>query len=126
MNSFKSQPRKNPQDITAPEKFYAAAISNGEVDMEKLSELIAYQTTLTPPDIYAVLMALEHNAISQLEEGKIVKLGNLGTFRVSISSQGVDTAEAVTADAITKRRILFRPGKKLQRLLNNLTFKKAG
>lgn len=126
MNNFKTQARKNPQDINAPEKFYAAAISTGEVDMEKLSELIGYQTTLTPPDIYAVLMALEHNVISQLEEGKIVKLGNLGNFRVSISSEGVDTPEAVTSDAITKRRILYRPGKKLQRLLTDLKFRKAG
>ena len=39
---FKSQSRKNPQDMTAPEKFYAAAIGNGETDMEALSEMIAY------------------------------------------------------------------------------------
>lgn len=51
---YRVLPRKNPQDIVAPEKFYAAAISNGETDMEALAEMIAYQSTLTDTDCYAV------------------------------------------------------------------------
>lgn len=123
---FKTQSRKNPQDVTAPEKFYAAAIADGNVDLDRLAELISYQCTVTESDCYAVLMALEHNIIGELGQGRIVKLGRLGNFQVGLSSKGSDTAEEVSANAITKSRILFRPGKKLRSMLNDVSFKKAG
>jgi predicted histone-like DNA-binding protein len=122
---FKTQPRKNPQDMVAPEKFYAAAISNGETDMESLAEMIAYQSTLTDTDCYAVLRSLEHNIVNELKQGRIVKLGSLGNFQVSISSEGKITPEDVSAADITKSRILFRPGKKLRNLLGTLSYNKA-
>lgn len=122
---FKSQSRRNPQDLTAPEKFYAAAIGNGETDMESLAEMIAYQSTLTDTDCYAVLRSLEHNIVNELKQGRIVKLGSLGNFQVSISSEGKTTPEDVSATDITKSRILFRPGKKLRHLLGSLSYQKA-
>jgi hypothetical protein len=53
-------------------------------------------------------------------------MGRLGNFQVGISSEGKETPEEVTASDITKARILFRPGKRLRRLLNDLSFRKAG
>jgi predicted histone-like DNA-binding protein len=121
---FKVVPRKNPQDVTAPEKFYAAAISNGETDMEALSEMIAYQSTLTDTDCYAVLRSLEHNIINELKQGRIVRLGSLGNFQVSLSSDGKAVAEEVTALDIVKNRINFRPGKKLRQMLQQISYQK--
>lgn len=123
---FKVLPRKNPRDIMAPEKFYAAAIADGDVDFDRLAELISYQCTVTASDCYAVLLALEHNIIGELGQGRIVKLGRLGNFQVGISSEGKDVAAEVSAAAIVKSRVLFRPGKKLRVMLNGLSFKKAG
>ena len=123
---FKVLPRKNPQDITAPEKFYAAAIGDGETDLQTLAEMIAYQCTVTEPDCYAVLLALEHNICSELKQGRIVKLGRLGNFQVSISSLGLNFPQEVTATAITNNRINFRPGKKLREVLKTVTYRKAG
>ena len=122
---YKVLPRKNPQDMTAPEKFYAAAIADGEVDLDKLAEQISYQCTVTESDCYAVLLSLERNIISELEQGRIVKLGRLGNFQIGVSSQGKDTAAEVTSGAIVKTRILFRPGKRLRSLLKDLSFRKA-
>lgn len=118
-------PRKNPQDLLAPEKFYAAAIADGETNLEKLAELISYQCTVTESDCYAVLMSLEHNIISELREGRIVKLGRLGNFQVGISSEGKETPMEVSGSSVTKTRILFRPGKRLRSLLKDLTFRKS-
>ena len=123
---YKVLQRKNPQDFNLPEKFYAAAVNNGEVDLEKLAEQISYQCTVTESDCYAVLLSLERNIINELEQGKIVKLGRLGNFQISISSEGRDTEEEVNASVIKKARILFRPGKNLRQLINNLSFRKAG
>ena len=122
---FKSQARKNPQDVTLPEKYYAAAIADGEVDLEVLAEQISYESTVTEPDCHAVLLSLERNILVALKQGRIVKLGRLGNFQVSISSEGRDTEEEVNASLITKARILFRPGKRLRNLLGDLTFKKT-
>jgi predicted histone-like DNA-binding protein len=94
--------------------------------MEALAEMIAYQSTLTDTDCYAVLRSLEHNIINELKQGRIVKLGSLGNFQVSISAKGQENAEDVTANDIVKSRILFRPGKKLRNLLLNLSYQKAG
>lgn len=123
---YKVLPRKNPRDITAPDKFYAAAIADGDVDLDRLAELISYQCTVTASDCYAVLMALEHNIIGELGQGRIVKLGRLGNFQVGISSEGKDTAVEISSTNIKKSRILFRPGKNLRSMLNDLSFKKAG
>jgi predicted histone-like DNA-binding protein len=123
---YKVLPRKNPQDILAPEKFYAAAIADGDVDLDRLAELISYQCTVTESDCYAVLLALEHNIIGELKQGRIVKLGRLGNFQVGISSTGSDTAAEVSATAIRKSHILFRPGKKMRTMLDSVSFKKAG
>jgi len=123
---YRVLPRKNPQDISAPEKFYAAAIADGDVDLDRLAELISYQCTVTETDCYAVLMALEHNIIGELGQGRIVKLGRLGNFQVGLSSTGSDTAGDVSTTSITKSRILFRPGKRLRMMLDSVTFKKAG
>ena len=122
---FKSLKRRNPRDLTAPEKFYAATIADGETDLDKLAELISYQCTVTEADCYAVLMSLEHNIVTELGEGRIVKLGRLGNFQVSVSSEGKATAAEVNSSVITKNRILFRPGKKLRNLLATLTYSKA-
>jgi predicted histone-like DNA-binding protein len=123
---YKVLPRKNPQDLLAPEKFYASAIADGDVDLDRLAELISYQCTVTETDCYAVLLALEHNIIGELGQGRIVKLGRLGNFQVGISSEGKDTAAEVSSTAIRKSRILFRPGKRLRSMLSEVSFKKAG
>lgn len=123
---YKVLPRKNPRDLLAPEKFYAAAIADGDVDLDRLAELISYQSTLTATDCHAVLLSLEHNIIGELEQGRIVKLGRLGNFQVGLSSEGKVSASEVSAADITKSRILFRPGKKMRNMLKTLSYRKAG
>lgn len=123
---FKVLPRRNPRDLEAPNKFYAAAVADGEVDLEALAEMIAYQCTVTDSDCYAVLTALEHNIINELKQGRIIKLGRLGNFQVSLSSDGKDFSEDVNASSIRKNRVLFRPGKRLRSMLRDVSYRKVG
>lgn len=123
---YKTLPRKNPQDLAAPEKYYAAVVANGSIDFETLAEQISNQCTVTETDCLAVLNALEQNVVHELKQGRIVRLGKLGNFQVGFSSNGYDTQAEVSATSITKTRILFRPARKMRELLKNLSFSKAG
>jgi len=122
---FKSLERVNPQDITATKKFYAAVVNNGSVDFETLAEQISEQCTVTETDCLAVLNVLEQNIVRELKQGRIVRLGKLGNFQVSLSSMGFDTKEEVSAQGITNTRIIYRPSKKIRNLLKNLTFSRV-
>ena len=51
---FKVRSKRNPQDITAPEKYYATSVANGETTLESLAEMIAYQCTFTDTDFYVL------------------------------------------------------------------------
>lgn len=121
---FKAVSRRNPRDLAAPEKFYATAIADGEVDLDTLARMISDQNTVTEADCYAVLISLEKNIIDELAQGRIVKLGRLGTFQVGISSVGMATAEEVSSNSIIKSRINFRPGKRMRSFLKDVSFKK--
>lgn len=123
---FKALARRNPSDLLAPPKFYAKAIGDGEVTLDDLSQMIADQNTVTEADCYAVLISLEKNIITTLGQGRIVKLGRLGSFQLSVNSEGFPTAEEVTSNAIIKTRVIFRPAKRMRDFFNNVVFKKEG
>ena len=123
--SYKIIERINPQNVTAPKKYYAAVKTNGSIDFESLAAIISEQCTVTETDCLAVLNVLEQNIERELGQGRIVRLGKLGNFQVSLSSEGFDTSAEVSAAGITNSRIIFRPARKLRKLLKNLTYSKA-
>lgn len=125
MIKFKSVQRGNPSDPTAQKKYYATVISDGSTELKELAEMVALQTTVSPTDCYAVLMALEGNVIRELRKGKIVRLGELGSYRLSVNAEGRETPEDVDADAVKKTRIIFRPGEGMSDMLKSLKFKKT-
>jgi len=122
---FKSVQRTNPQDVTAPKKFYAKAIANGESNLDDLADLVASQCTVSKADCYAVLVALESNVIRELKNGRIVRLGSLGSYQLGVSANGMETDDEVTATTIKKAKINFRLGYGLKTMLKALQYKKA-
>lgn len=120
---LKAVQRVNPQDVSAPQKFYAKAVSNGRTDLKRLAKLVAMQCTVNRADCLAVLAALEDNIIMELQDGKIVQMGELGTFQLSVNSMGSDTSEEVGTNSVKKARLNFRPGEELKNMLKNLSFR---
>jgi predicted histone-like DNA-binding protein len=106
-------------------KFYASTMVNGNSDIEELTENIEKISTVSGADIRAVLYALTDTIPNMLADGKSVKLGEIGNFRVNISSEGKETAEDINAACIKKSKIIFTPGKKLKGMLNNLKYQKS-
>ena len=119
---FSPSGKINPNDASAPMKYYPRASNFGEIDLEELAEQVSFSCSATPADCYLVIMSLVTEVSNSLEQGKIVRLGNLGSFQVSIKGDSSDTPEAVKAQNIKSTSILFRPGKKLKTMLKRLVF----
>jgi hypothetical protein len=73
----------------------------------------------------AVLYALVDVSIDGLEDGTIIRLGDLGSIRVTLSSEGRATAEDVDATCIKKAGIIFVPGARIKKTLEDMKFVKT-
>ena len=117
-------PRINPRDRETEPKFYAQVKLSGDVSLREMCERIQQSCTVTKADVHAVLVAMEDVIVDALKGGEIIRLGDLGTLRVSLSSKGALTEKEYTSSLITKSRIIFRPGSILSEALANLSYSK--
>lgn len=115
--------RGQPGVIGGGEKqFYASASMDGELSLADLTRMIEKISTVSGADIRAVVYAMVDVMKDSLADGRIVRLGDLGSLRVSISSEGKATAEEVNASTIKGARVLFSPGKELKDMLKTVTY----
>ena len=118
-------PRMKPGDKNLPPKYYAQAQARGDVSIREMAERIQSTCTVHKSDVYAVLVALEDVITDALRGGEIVRLGDLGTLQIGISSKGAVTEEDYEESMIKKARINFRPGSALVGCLSGLSFQKV-
>jgi predicted histone-like DNA-binding protein len=115
----------NPSKPDEPKKFYAQAKASGELTLKKLSKEIAEGgTTVSDTDVLAVLNDLTKILKHHLDNGEIVRFGDFGTFQISVSSEGAETAAKFHSSMIRSAKILFRPGADLKEMMHNLKFVK--
>lgn len=82
------------------QKFYATPVQDGELSLDALTTAIEKSCTVNGADIRAVLYALVDAAVANLSESRIIRLGDLGSLRISLSSKGEAKAEDVDANSI--------------------------
>ena len=121
---FNVTPHKDPRDQSSRPKYYVTVKSSGRTDTNTIAKRINSMSTVSTVDTAAVLEAFLHVVPEQLAEGNIVELGDFGRFRVSVSSDGEEKAEDVTARNITDVRVIFTPGKRFVQLLDTVRFQK--
>lgn len=114
----------NPSQPTDPKKYYAAAHSSGEVTIRQLCKEIASLSTASAGDVMVVLESLIELVPKMLSDGKIVRLGDFGSFSVTIKSLGYDKASDVKANAIVSSKITFKPGKILKNAMVSTVYEK--
>ena len=86
-------PRINPSEKSAPPRYYAQAQARGDVNVREMAERIQSTCTVHKSDVYAVLVALEDVIADALQNGEIVRLGDLCTLQVSLSGKGAMTED---------------------------------
>jgi len=65
-------------------------------------------------DVKAVLDNLNFVLDMELQEGRIVRLGDFGSFRISVSSDGVTDKKDFNSSMLRPPRIIFTPGGELK------------
>ena len=94
---FNAVPRIDPRDLTAPKQYYASLEKGDDLTFDELIGFIGKLSGINEPYIVAVLRTLEKVIIEQLSHGRYVRLGRIGTFYLSLKSNGVETAEELSA-----------------------------
>ncbi|MDO4224385.1 MAG: HU family DNA-binding protein [Bergeyella zoohelcum] len=105
-------------------KFYASPNMSGEKNLTDLTTQIEKISTVSGADIRAVLYALSDVIKTNLVNGEIVRLGDLGSLRVSFSSEGKDKAEDISSANIKDTKVIFTPSKEIKDALSLATFEK--
>ena len=104
-------------------RFYAQLVSNGTVSLDELCESIAEETALTSADVKSIFDRLPRILRRHLSEGRNVQLGELGSIRPTLGSQGALTKEGFNAATMMKKPgLMFTPGKLLQKTRDAMTF----
>lgn len=81
-------PHKIPSKPGEPLKYYPRLKSSGEVSLRDIANDIALVSTVSQADTMAVIEGLIQNIPQYLADGKIVRLGELGSFHLSIQAEG--------------------------------------
>ena len=95
-------------------KAYAIPKYNGNTDMATLCKMISARSSMSSADVKAVLDNLNFVLDMELQAGRIVQLGELGNFRLSLKSGGAEDKSSFSSSLLKKAKILFSPGKSLR------------
>ena len=96
-------PRMKPGDKNLPPKYYAQAQARGDVNIREMAERIQSTCTVHKSDVYAVLVALEDMVAEAIQNGEIVRLGDLCTLQVSLKGR-VPSPKRITTKASSSVR----------------------
>jgi len=105
-------------------RYIAQAKSRGERDINAIAEDISDATSLNHADVVAMTEALLQTLSKDLAAGHIVKLGDFGSFSLSLSVTPQPDQKSVTPNSIRGCNIKFRPGKRLLKQLENVKYVK--
>lgn len=106
-------------------KWYATIKNDGEITIDELSKEIEKSSSLTESDIRGAIIALENVIITQIMNGKIVRLDKIGSFYPSLSSGGTEKEEDFFPQLIKGARVNYRPGTRILDALKTAKFSKT-
>ena len=123
MIDFSVYMMRNPLKPELPEKAYAKNQVSEIWPLEKFAKHIAdHNGVFSRGTVKGVLSDTCECLVEQLLNGKKVELGELGTFGISLSSEGAPSVKEFTAKNIKAVNILFAPGPDFENLINRAEF----
>lgn len=117
--------KKNALRPNDPIKYYPSVVSNGDFTLKQLAKRVAESSSFSESDILGLLPAILKAIPDALADGKIIRLGDLGSLRVTVKSEGNEDEKKVTSNNIKSVGVIFSPGKDLKTAISTITFEKA-
>jgi predicted histone-like DNA-binding protein len=87
-----------------------------------MARLLQRESTLNPKEAEFAISQLFKVIVEYLLNGNTVQLGELGTFRLTVSSEGSATEAEVTVVKIKNVNVRFSASESLKNALKNATF----
>jgi predicted histone-like DNA-binding protein len=114
--------RGNPANPGVPKLWHPVLKSTGLVREKEVAKRIADETTLNPKEAEFAIAQLYKVLTDYLLNGKTVQLGELGSFRLTVKSEGAATETEVTATQIKHVNIRITASETLKEALKKATF----
>ena len=114
--------KSNPRNPSESPKYYASHTAPNVVKENTILKYVASQTGYTLGYCGEILNSFLSIISHKLQEGHLVKIKELGTFSLSVSSIGHELPEQVTVESVKKIRVHFKPDKSIKKRLKELEF----
>lgn len=114
--------RANPQKPEEAKKWYVTQVTTAQVDETQVAMDLADETTLNPSEAMMAIRQLRKILLRHLLAGESVKLGNWGSFSITLSSLGVNAKDEVNARNIKSVNLNFQPDEAFKSDLQKATF----
>ncbi|MDR2498826.1 MAG: DUF4469 domain-containing protein [Tannerellaceae bacterium] len=115
---FKLDKKINPSAPNEPAKWHAAPVYAEKVTTEEVANEISERSTISSADTEGILESFSKILPEHLAKGEPVYLRGVGTFRLGISSEGVENPNDFNVSLIRSKKIIYTPDVKIQNLLN--------
>jgi predicted histone-like DNA-binding protein len=125
MIKYSLKERVNPTDMAAPNKLFPIKQTQEELTLRDFAKRISRESTVSTMDAMAVLEGLLQIIPDEIANGKIIKLGDFGTFRTTLSAEGVATIEEFNVSKIKSLNVRFRPSREFRNLLANVKYEQV-
>ena len=115
MQKFNLVQKGKPGKPDEPKKWYAVPQTREAQSVKAMTRSATENTSTAPIEMEAALDLLGKYASEQLLQGHTVKVGDLGTLRITFKSDGVANINDFNAGVMIKEpRILFTPSKEFR------------
>ena len=95
-------------------KWYARPVYNGTVDLDWIAERIQRNSTAKKSDAKAVLTEMVEVITDALQNSQRVKIDGFGTFKIGISTRGVEKiGDFSMSEHLKGARVMFQPETKV-------------
>ncbi|CAD5299629.1 MULTISPECIES: HU family DNA-binding protein [unclassified Imperialibacter] len=107
------------------QKYYAFVKRDRVISLREIIEEITAMSTLTKGDALNAVENFLDLIPKYVRKGHIVNLGQLGTFRINLSSKGSEKPEQVSIFSIKGTKVLYTQSEEMKRELAQLKFTRA-
>lgn len=123
MLRYRVVPSKHPKTKTTI--YYAREVPGTPIQLKEVCAKIVDRTALSSADVKSCVDALQAVVMDEVARGNSVRLGDLGSFRLSLSSASVADANDWTPLHIKGARVVFTASTTIKQVMRSLNYERV-